>query len=92
MYYELIRELLGSCWERLTEIARVESLTIGDFLTTEIPRLEKVREAWLDTPDPSFHRRTPRSIIDRERASASRRHVRPGRDGGPRLSLLPNAE
>ena len=45
-----------------------ESFTVGDFLTTEVPRLEGVREAWLDTPDPEFHGRTPRSIIDRERA------------------------
>ncbi len=43
-------------------------LTVGDFLTTEVPRLESVREAWLDTPDPEFHGRTPRSIIARERA------------------------
>ena len=47
---------------------RPESFTVGDFLTTEVPRLESVREAWLDTPDPECHGRTPRSIIDRERA------------------------
>ncbi|SIN87812.1 hypothetical protein SAMN05444166_1403 [Singulisphaera sp. GP187] len=68
MYYHLVRELLWSCWERLPEMAQAESLTIGDFLTIEIPRLEEVREAWLDTPDPDYHGRTPRSIIDRERA------------------------
>ena len=74
-YYDLVRELLWSCWEQLTELAqsptvghRPESFTVGDFLTTEVPRLESVREAWLDTPDPEFHGRTPRSIIDRERA------------------------
>ena len=73
-YYDLVRELLWSCWERLTELAqspnaaqRPESLARGDFLTTEVPRLEQVRDEWLNTPDPECHFRTPRSIIDRER-------------------------
>lgn len=75
MYYDLVRQLLWSCWEQLTERSqsptvgqRPESFTVGDFLTTEVPRLESVRETWLDTPDPEFHGRTPRSIIARERA------------------------
>jgi len=75
MYYDLVRHLLWSCWDRLTERSqspavglRPEFFTVGDFLTTEVPRLESVREAWLDTPDHEFHRRTPRSIIARERA------------------------
>ncbi len=73
-YYDLVRELLWSCWERLTELAqspkasqRPESLALGDFLTAEVPRLEQVREEWFITPDPECHFRTPRSIIDRER-------------------------
>lgn len=73
-YYDLVRELLWSCWERLTELAqspnasqRPESLMLGDFLTAEVPRLEQVREEWFLTPDPECHFRTPRSIIDRER-------------------------
>src|SRR5207244_4050793 len=68
MYYNLVRELLWSCFDGLAELAQAESLTLGDFLSNEISRLEKVRETWLDTPDPEFHGRTPRSIIDRERA------------------------
>jgi len=74
-YYDLVRELLWSCWERLNELARstldastLDALTVGDFLAAEVPRLEGVREAWLDQGDPEFHGRTPRSIIDRERA------------------------
>jgi hypothetical protein len=74
-YYDLVRELLWSCWERLSELAeapnvnhRPEALTVGDFLATEIPRLENVRETWLDEPDPELYGRTPRSVIDRERA------------------------
>ena len=73
-YYELVRELLWSCWDQLTELARSpkfgqqpESFMVGDFLTTEVPRLERVREAWLDAPDRDCHGRTPRSIIHRER-------------------------
>ncbi|MBW3540621.1 MAG: hypothetical protein KY476_10135, partial [Planctomycetes bacterium] len=73
--YNLVRELLWSCWERLEELAespetrhRPDALTVGDFLTMEVPRLELVREEWLDRPDPECHGRTPRSIIARERA------------------------
>ena len=75
MYYGLVRELLWSCWEQLTERAQSptvgpwpDAFTVGDFLTTEVPRLERVREVSLDTPDPEFDGRTPRSIIARERA------------------------
>jgi len=75
MYYDLVRQLLWSCWEQLTELAqsptvghRPEWFTVGDFLATEVPRLERVLEAWLDTPDPELDGRTPRSIITHERA------------------------
>ncbi len=103
-YYDLVRELLWSCWGRLvtprprysggegsgvrgTDLpwfcpltpnpsppstgARGDlgnRLTIADFLTSEVPRLESVRDQWLETPDAECHGRTPRSIIDRERA------------------------
>lgn len=74
-YYDLVRELLWSCWDRLEEQAKTQpaarapaALAVGDFLTGEVPRLERIRDAWLDGPDPECHGRTPRSIIDRERA------------------------
>ncbi|CAN5313260.1 hypothetical protein BH10PLA2_BH10PLA2_15050 [soil metagenome] len=74
-YYDLVRELLWSCWGRLEELAKspimgqqLDALTAGEFLTTEIPRLESVREAWFETPDRECYGRTPRSIIHRERA------------------------
>lgn len=74
MYYDLVRELLWSCWRRLAELAqstqvshRPEALEVGDFLTTEIPRLEIARDAWLDSIDSELHGRTPRSVIERER-------------------------
>ena len=74
-YYHLIRELLGSCWQQLVELRKMqpaasgpEVLTVEGFLTSEVPRLESVRDHWLDTPDWECHGRTPRLIIDRERA------------------------
>jgi hypothetical protein len=74
-YYDLVRELLWSSWEQLAELSqssresqRPQFLMVGDFLTTEVPRLEQVREQWLNTPDPECHGRTPRSMIQRERA------------------------
>jgi hypothetical protein len=73
-YYDLVREILWSCWGRLDELANsalesncLDALTVGDFLTAEVPRLESVREAWFEAPDPEFHNRTARSIINRER-------------------------
>jgi hypothetical protein len=74
-YYDLVRELLWSCWQQLADPAqrlkveqRTASLTVGDFLANEVPRLEKVRDAWLDAPDPECHGRTPRSVIELERS------------------------
>ena len=73
LYYELLRELLSSCQERLVHLGDNQSIgdgpeafTFGDFLTSEVPRLESFRDASPDKPDPEYHGRTPRSIIDRE--------------------------
>lgn len=68
VYYDLVRDVMGSCFERLAGGAPAESFAVGDFLADEVPRLERVRDAWLDEPHPEFHGRTPRSVIDRERA------------------------
>ena len=74
LYYDLLRELLWSCWERLMEMAESPSrakqpvaLARGDFLLMEVPRLETVRENWLDSPNPEFDGQTPRWIIYQER-------------------------
>ena len=75
LYYNLVRELLHSCRENL-ELLRAalpadgasQALMVENFLTNEIPRLERLRDEWLDTPDGECHGRTPRTIIDRERA------------------------
>ena len=71
-YYDLIRGLLWSSWDRLSEMAEMpdpqHAMTVGDFLTTEVPRLEALREAWFDGADPEMHGRPPRGYIERERA------------------------
>ena len=60
MYYELVRELLWSCRDQVVAGAARPSETSGDFLTREVPRLERVAEEWLDRPDLEYHGRTPR--------------------------------
>jgi len=74
LYYDLVRELLWSCWDRLVELEKnrsttygPESFTTADFLTSEVPRLESVRDDWLNAPAPDCHGRTPRSVVERER-------------------------
>lgn len=74
-YYELVRELLWSSRDWLmSQISAPspsgppETLTAKAFVATEVPRLETVRDQWLDSPDAECHDRTPRSIIQRERA------------------------
>src|SRR6266446_4126885 len=74
VYYEMVRSLLWSCRGRLRETAKAQGdspraafFTTGDFLTTEIPVLEKLRDEWLDTFDPEYHGLTPRQVIEHER-------------------------
>jgi hypothetical protein len=70
MYYELVRHLLWSCRDAARDFTRNArgAPAVGDFLTGEVPRLARLRDEWLDAPDPEFHGRTPREIIDHERA------------------------
>lgn len=71
VYYDMVRFLLLSCRESLaamTEGGNPRAISVGDFLTTEVPRLARMLEKWLDTPDPEFSGRVPRSLIERERA------------------------
>jgi hypothetical protein len=71
LYYYLLRQLLWTCRDRVGELApNAErlALVVGDFLAEELPRLAAVRDRWLDGPSGEYHGRTPRSIIDRERA------------------------
>jgi hypothetical protein len=75
VYYELVRKLLWDCRERLrdsladrAEGGTREYETVGDFLAIEVPLLEQAREEWLDSPDPEYSGRTPREVIEHERA------------------------
>jgi hypothetical protein len=65
VYYYLVRELLLGCY--LHAAALPAAFTVGDFLAEEIPRLEQLREEWLDAPEPEFSGHIPRSIIENER-------------------------
>jgi hypothetical protein len=74
LYYELVRVLLGESWQRLDELRGAPfsagdsgPLAVGDFLASEVSRLEVIRDQWLEAPAPEHHGRTPQSIIDRER-------------------------
>lgn len=70
VYYDLVRFLLWDCRDELAELAvagRTTAMLPGDFLTSEVPRLEQLREAWLDEPNPELSGHIPRSIIEHER-------------------------
>jgi hypothetical protein len=70
IYYELVRSLLWSCRDQIVTLAaspQANFMSASDFCAIEVPRLGQVRDVWLDSPDPEYHGRTPRSIIDRER-------------------------
>jgi hypothetical protein len=70
VYYEMVRFLLWECRGRLRDAAklpRAACLTTGDFLASEVPALEKLRDEWLDSPDPEYHGLAPREVIDHER-------------------------
>jgi hypothetical protein len=75
IYYSLVRRLLYSCWTQLTKLTATCRDTcatsageVEAFVRSEVPRLEKERDEWLETPDPELHLHTPRSIIHRERS------------------------
>jgi hypothetical protein len=70
VYYDLVRYLLWACCEQalsLQEKARSEYLTVSEFAGRELPRLEQLREAWLDTPEREYSGRTPKVVIQNER-------------------------
>jgi hypothetical protein len=66
VYYYLVRELLLGCYLHAASLPA--AFTAGDFLADEIPRLEQLREEWLDAPEPEFSGHIPRSIIENERS------------------------
>lgn len=66
VYYYLVRELLCECFDRVAVLPA--AVTLGDFLADVVPHLEVFREKWLDIPEPEYSGRTPRSVIENERA------------------------
>lgn len=74
MYYDYVREVAWSCWDRLRtlsdgELAALETSQIerDEFLRDEVIRLREVGEHWLDAPWDDDPMRTPRGIINLER-------------------------
>ncbi|HQX52585.1 MAG TPA: hypothetical protein PLR25_21875 [Planctomycetaceae bacterium] len=74
MYYNYVREVAWSCWDRLrtmsdTERAALETSQreLGAFVRDEVIRLRKVGGQWLDAPWDEDPMRTPRGIINLER-------------------------
>lgn len=73
MYYHYVRHLVRSCRDKLWPFGEDGPsdrgfLTVGDFVATEVPRLARAAQEWLDEPDPEYGSRAPQSIIERERA------------------------
>jgi hypothetical protein len=60
MYYKLVRHLIENCWKNLCRN------NIGD-ISAEAERLERVKTAWLETPDEEFGDRSPAYILECER-------------------------
>jgi hypothetical protein len=59
-YYDLLRHLLNSCWERMQAEETVDA-------AAEKIRLEAVMQAWLDEPCDDLGHRIPSAIIECER-------------------------
>jgi hypothetical protein len=58
VYYDLIRYLLGECFEKaITDIS----------MDAEVERLEKLKAAWLNAPNGDYSGRMPAHIIEWER-------------------------
>lgn len=71
VYYEVVRDLIWSCWLRMEELTSAESRpqcwTVGDFLVDEIPRLTAELDRILKEPSEEFEGRIPANYIQNER-------------------------
>jgi len=59
-YYDLVRHLLWECRERIEQEGELNR-------ADEILRLGRLQEAWLASPNPDFHGRSPAGVINNER-------------------------
>jgi hypothetical protein len=60
IYYDLLRHLLRECWEQVQTEKHIEP-------ATEIARLERLKEAWMEAPQDEFDGRIPSALIESER-------------------------
>lgn len=60
LYYDLVRFLLGECWERIKKEGDLNRVD-------EARRLAKLRDAWLKNPNEELSGRVPESVIEHER-------------------------
>jgi hypothetical protein len=68
MYYDLVRHLLWTCRDLVSQRAAGDSaITAGDFVAQAAAELQAARDAWLDGPQLEHHGLTPREIIEHER-------------------------
>jgi len=74
MYYDYVREVAWSCWDRLrtmpdNELTALETsqTALEEFTREEVNRLRAVGDDWLDAPWDEDPMRTPRGIINLER-------------------------
>lgn len=72
VYYDVVRDLIGSCWLRLEQLSAGDTKatywTAGDFLVDEVPRLKIELERILRDPHDEFDGRSPWSYIENERS------------------------
>jgi hypothetical protein len=74
MYYDYVREVAWSCWDRLRTMSDDELKSLAapqtameEFTRAEVKRLREVGDDWLDAPWDEDPMRTPRGIINLER-------------------------
>jgi hypothetical protein len=60
VYYDLLRHLLGACWQRVTTGKAGE-------VRNEVAHLERLREEWLNAPNEEYDGLAPSAIIELER-------------------------
>jgi len=60
IYYDLLRVLLGACWERIQTGEQIEA-------PAEAARLQAIACAWLDGPQEEFSGRIPAAMLESER-------------------------
>ena len=60
IYFDLLRHLLRACWEKVQTEKHIEP-------ATEIARLDRLKEVWLDAPQDEFDGRIPSALIESER-------------------------